>query len=70
MNSIDPTRDRIEAAERMLHHARQQHAHGNSEDATEFLAAAKRNIDRALKSLESPTAVVSLPRGKETAHAR
>lgn len=69
MNTNDPARDRIEAAERMLHHARQQHSHGNAEDTAEFLGAARRNIDRAIEALKNTAPVVTLQR-KEASHAR
>lgn len=69
MNSNDTVRDRIEAAERMLHHARQQHSHGNPKDTAEFLAAAARNIGRAQEAIKNTAPVVALQR-KEASHAR
>lgn len=69
MNSNDPTRDRIDAAERMLHHARQQHIQGIAEDTAEFLSAARRNIDRAVASIERTAPVVQM-QIKEAKHAR
>ena len=70
MNTTDPVLDRIEHAERMLRTARSEHSRGNTEDCTEFLAAARRNIDRAAESLKKTASVSELPRGKEVAHAR
>jgi len=66
----DPVRDRIDAAERMLHQARHEYTRGNAEDAGEFLGAARRNIDRAGEALKKAGHVVELPRGKEANHAR
>lgn len=80
--SNDPVQDRIENADRMLRQARIEHARGNEEDAGEFLAAARRNIDRAAESLKNAAAVLPMhdPRGKgrieaelhraEVSHAR
>lgn len=67
MNSNDIVRDRIEAAERMLHHARQQHSHGNPEDTAEFLAAAARNIGRAQEVIKNTASGVPLQRKEATA---
>lgn len=70
MNTQDPVRDRIEHAERMLHHARQEITRGNDDDAVEFLAAARRNIDRAEQAIKKTAPVVDLQRSKEAARAR
>lgn len=68
--SNDPVLDRIENADRMLRQARTEHQRGNAEDAGEFLAAARRNIDRAAEALKKAGHVVELQRGKEASHAR
>lgn len=67
--SNDPVLDRIDNAERMLRHARAEQGRGNVEDAAEFLAAARRNIDRAAEALKNTASVATLPR-KEASHAR
>jgi hypothetical protein len=67
--SNDKVLDRIENAERMLRQARTEHQRGNPEDAAEFLAAARRNIDRASDAMKKTT-VAELPRAREAAHAR
>jgi hypothetical protein len=68
--SNDPVLDRIENAERMLRQARTEHGRGNAEDVGEFLAAARRNIDRAAEALKKTATIAELPRSKEAAHAR
>lgn len=80
--SNDPVLDRIENADRMLRQARTEHARGNVEDVIEFLAAARRNIDRAAETLKNAAPVVGMHdarskdraapeyRRQETAHAR
>lgn len=62
MTTNDVVRDRIDAAERMLQQARQEHSRGNSEDCAEFLAAAARNISRAHESIKSLASVVPMQR--------
>lgn len=67
-SSHDPVIDRIESANRMLVSARTEHNSGHDEDAQEFLAAARRNIDRAAEALKNAAPVVELR--KEVARAR
>lgn len=62
MKTNDAARDRIEAAELMLRHAKQQHVQGNPEDAVEFLRAAQRNIGRGIAALERGADVIDLAR--------
>ena len=70
MNTNDVVLDRIENADRMLRQARAEHQRGNAEDAAEFLAAARRNIDRASEAMKKTASVTDLTRAKEVAHAR
>lgn len=61
MNNTNPVLDRIESAERMLRHARMEYQRGNPQDATEFLAAARRNIDRAGEAMKAePTQTAAI----------
>jgi len=55
--SNDPVLDRIENADRMLRQARVEHQRGNADDVTEFLAAARRNIERATEALQKAAAL-------------
>ena len=66
----DPVLDRIENADRMLRQARIEYSRSNTDDAVEFLAACRRNLDRASEALKKTASVSELPRGKEAAHAR
>jgi len=69
-NTNDPVLDRIENADRMLRQARIEYSRGNVEDAAEFLAACRRNIDRCIDAMKKTASVMDLTRGKEVAHAR
>lgn len=51
-------KERIESAERMLREARLDLNKDNAEDTLEFLRAAGRHIERAVKALEAPVHVV------------
>lgn len=73
MNSAD-VKQRIESAERMLREAKMDLTKGDAEETLEFLRAAGRHVDRAIKALETSGDVVDFrdaakPR-KEGAHAR
>lgn len=69
-NTNDPVLDRIENADRMLRQARIEYSRGNNEDATEFLAACRRNVDRANDAMKKTASVTALAHTKEANHAR
>ena len=74
MKTSDQVLDRIENADRMLRQARTEYQRGNAEDAGEFLAAARRNIDRAAEALKAKPVSLSehlmSHAKKELSHAR
>lgn len=69
-NANDPVLDRIENADRMLRQARSEYQRGNPEDAAEFLAACRRNVDRANDAMKKTASVSTLSHSKEVAHVR
>lgn len=63
MKTGDVVRDQMDAADRMLRTARQEYAHGASDNAVPFLRAAIRNLNLAANALEDSSSVVPIHRG-------
>jgi hypothetical protein len=71
----DQVGQKLDSVDRMLRYARTEYSAGRTEDAADLLRAADRNIQRAIKLLDSSADVVTFRDAggtgrKEAGHAR